>query len=591
MRTLEIDDNNICYIKNEYEPVLIEYIKSIPGRRWIDKNRGWKVLVNSNTIPYLLELINNKGFCCEDEIYLHQLAESFNYNQTLSSSTEGITKINIPDTLNGTLRPYQLAGIEYAINVANGNVLIADGAGVGKTMQGIGYLEIAKDCYPAIVVCLANSKTNWYKQVRKWLPLRTVGILPEDTGNYDITIINYDQLDKHLDVLRNINANCIVIDESHYLKNRQSARCKNILRLVHNRGDRDRTSKKVKYLPYWEGYRGIPQTVLLTGTPIKKSPIDLSSQLDIIGKLDQFGGESGYARRYCNGHMGRFGYDVSGSSNEAELHNMLKSSCMVRREIADVLTDIEPINRLEYYIDISNRQEYREAENKLATYLAGCAIRKKEFVKSISHLSKEEKEIATTNYYREKKNKAERVEKLLLVNTLKHVTARGKIQSVIDWIDNHDEKLMVYCWHVDVIEALANHYKAPIINGSVPLTKRDKIKEDFISNSDTKLLFLNIQSGGTALDGFQDCCNNMLLVEYPWTPDELEQVEARLRRSGQEKRVNVHYMIGSDTVDEYVLEVLSTRKQVNDKVLNGNTGQKIGDTIDEICNKVVDKYR
>jgi len=53
--------------------------------------------------------------------------------------------------------------------------------------------------------------------------------------------------------------------------------------------------------------------------------VELYPQLSTIAP-SLFGTYLEYARRFCNAHQGRFGWDVSGASNVAELHVKLQVS-------------------------------------------------------------------------------------------------------------------------------------------------------------------------------------------------------------------------------------------------------------------------
>ena len=67
--------------------------------------------------------------------------------------------------LNGhELRPFQKVGVEFIIN-ANGNAILADVTGLGKTWQAIGMVEALNR--PSIVVCPAALKENWKREIKK----------------------------------------------------------------------------------------------------------------------------------------------------------------------------------------------------------------------------------------------------------------------------------------------------------------------------------------------------------------------------------------------------------------------------------------
>ena len=77
--------------------------------------------------------------------------------------------LEIEDRLGGELRPFQRAGVEYALEARR--TFLADEQGLGKTVQALATLE-SDDAYPAIVVCPASLKLNWRREIEHWLPHR-----------------------------------------------------------------------------------------------------------------------------------------------------------------------------------------------------------------------------------------------------------------------------------------------------------------------------------------------------------------------------------------------------------------------------------
>ena len=78
--------------------------------------------------------------------------------------------------------------------------------------------------------------------------------------------------------------------------------------------------------------------LLLSGTPALARPVELYPQVaSLRGGL--FGSYTQFTKRYCDAHRGRFGFDVSGSSNLSELNRLL-STFMCRRLKRNVLTQL-----------------------------------------------------------------------------------------------------------------------------------------------------------------------------------------------------------------------------------------------------------
>ena len=77
---------------------------------------------------------------------------------------------------NGTLREYQLEGLNWMVRLYNNGIsgILADEMGLGKTVQTvamIGYLTEYKDAPgPHMVLAPKSTMSNWQKEFKKWLP-------------------------------------------------------------------------------------------------------------------------------------------------------------------------------------------------------------------------------------------------------------------------------------------------------------------------------------------------------------------------------------------------------------------------------------
>ncbi|TBT99587.1 subunit Snf22 of SWI/SNF chromatin-remodeling complex, partial [Hamiltosporidium magnivora] len=85
-----------------------------------------------------------------------------------------------PSYLKGTLKNYQLKGIEWLLSLYNNNLngILADEMGLGKTIQIIGFISYLtynkniKGSY--IIICPLSVISNWKKEINKWCPTLSV---------------------------------------------------------------------------------------------------------------------------------------------------------------------------------------------------------------------------------------------------------------------------------------------------------------------------------------------------------------------------------------------------------------------------------
>lgn len=107
---------------------------------------------------------------------------------------------------------------------------------------------------------------------------------------------------------------CMIADEAHYLKARDSQRSKKLIPILQD-------SKRV---------------VLLSGTPVLSRPLEAYNLISILmaEKAPSF---KEFTLRYCDPQTTRFGVDYTGATCIPELHYLLTDLMMIRRLKKDVL--------------------------------------------------------------------------------------------------------------------------------------------------------------------------------------------------------------------------------------------------------------
>ena len=112
--------------------------------------------------------------------------------------------------------------------------LLADEPGLGKTAQALLAAQAA-DAYPLLVVVPNVVKTNWAREVELWTPNRTATVIHGDGETIDafadVVIVNYEVLDRHVGWLGDLGFHGMVVDEAHFIKNKESQRSQHVLQL------------------------------------------------------------------------------------------------------------------------------------------------------------------------------------------------------------------------------------------------------------------------------------------------------------------------------------------------------------------------
>lgn len=533
--------DDFIYLSFGYDPVKVRGVKQIAGITWDADTKAWKAPSASlQEVLHWAEMFREKiptGL-------LHQAedrAKTSRKAADASRATEGIIDVGeLP------LLPYQKAGVEYALSARK--CFIADDMGLGKTLQAIAVIEKAQ-AYPAVVVCPANLVLNWRNEYTKWLPTRTVAVVTNrkefPTEAVDVIVVGYSNLAHWAKQLA--GKETYVFDESHYIKTPTAQRTKAAIKIA----------------------RGVPQTgyvLCLTGTPITNRPSEYAAQLDVMGRLNDFGGLWGFYRRYCNAFRDRFGqWNISGNSHMDELNERLRSICYIRRTKEQVLKDLPPVRHAPLVVagTDAGMREYRKAEADIVAYLV-------ERAKAIAEeLGKSPKSAAVIARIKAESNQA-----LVEMSVLRRLAAKAKMDAVVELIEQHldaDKKVVIAAHHRDIVSGLAERFGGLRIQGGMEIEEVEEHKRRFQEESceESPVIVLSIQAAktGHTLTAAQD----VVFVELPWTPADVDQTYSRCHRLGQKGSVTVTYLLCEGTIDETMYDLIARKRGVVNAATDGSS--------------------
>lgn len=163
-------------------------------------------------------------------------------------------------------------------------------------------------------------------------------------GNQEVLIVSHDLMSRCSDKLVERGFGCIIIDESHNLKNHKA-------KVTQSAGKLCKAAKRV---------------VLLSGTPALSRPKELYSQLSLINDKC-FNSFFDYAKRYCDMQQTPYGLDASGQSNLQELEIVLRKKFMIRRKKDEVLGSLPNKKQEVIKLDLKLNQLAIEDKKRLET--------------------------------------------------------------------------------------------------------------------------------------------------------------------------------------------------------------------------------
>ncbi len=519
------------YTKEKYE-----CIKKISGSKYFPESRSW--LIPFDEAVSLKDF--SRKFAIPFGVSAQRMVDSIANNLELSYSAE---RLQLPFSLRDPYDffDYQTVGVEFAYRMKRS--LIADVPGLGKTIQAIG-ASVYENKWPILIACPKSLRINWKIEIEKYTDKRAVLLNDKSFSKIDALIdlgieffiINYDSVGKFfcssvetytneqgkkkIKATKNKVAerfHGLIVDEFHECKNRKSVRFK-VFKEVSSHMD----------------FR-----IGLTGTPFVNSIADISSQLELLGILDKFGGYSVFDKKY--GKIKRQDFE-NGTRDprivEAlkDLNVKLRTMAMIRREKHQVLKDLPDKFRRVVYCELENQSEYDQAEIDFMSYL------EQNPTKSMS------------------------ADALAKMRVLQKLSAKGKIETIareVKSLTESDKKVVLFCWHLDTIEAFRKHFPNLVeISGNVNDVQIEENKKRFqdLNNKECNLIVITYKKGGVGHT--LTASSDVFFAELGWNPKDQDQAEDRCHRISQVNSVTCHYFLGKDSIDEHVYNIIDTKRVI-----------------------------
>ncbi len=487
-------------------------------------------------------------------LYLDQILQSKNgisleggqkYRRLIKEfKTINESDYEIPSSLSDTMRPYQKDGLRWMrvlFDHGFGGIL-ADDMGLGKTIQALSLIlsfkEEKKECN-TLIISPASLVYNWKAECARFTPsLKAVAVagtknereaLIKDHASYDILITSYDLLKRDIELYEGIKFDIEIIDEAQFIKNHNTAQAKAV---------RAVSSK---------------HRLALTGTPIENRLLELWSIFEYLMPGFLFSQEN--FKRYISNPI-----EKSSDKDAAERLKKLTGPFILRRIKSDVLKDLP--EKIE-----ETRVTPLEGEQK-KLYTAEVA-KTMGMLKKSKDFNGQKIEILA---------ELTRIRQICCDPSLVFDSYKGesaKREAVLDLISSAIDgghKILLFSQFTSMLSLLEKDLKEKEINyykitGDTGKAKRLELVDAF--NSDTTPLFLiSLKAGGTGLN----LTSADIVIHYdPWWNVAVQnQATDRAHRIGQTKRVTVYKMICENTIEEKIVKLQETKKNLADEIVSGD---------------------
>jgi hypothetical protein len=506
-----------------------------------------------------------------------------------------IREAELPEQFKGDLRPYQKAGFDwfYFLKENRFGGCLADDMGLGKTIQTLALLQKEKEIYKLCknlapispltnhtdllnnnsqldlfkkeynnphqvvddtlaqhpgnnvpetlrtfnrtsLIIVPNSLVyNWYSETRKFTPKLKVliytGINRDKNVQlfqlYDLVITTYGTVRVDIDIIKEFNFNYIILDESQSIKNPNSL-----------------SSKAVKQL------KGSHKLVL-TGTPIENSVQDLWSQLSfinpgLVGSLSAFNE--------------RFVVPIEKGKDQhrlAQLKAIIKPF-LLRRTKDQVAKELPPKIEQVKYCNMTEQQA--EEYEKVKSFY------RNEILKSITELGLHKSQLILLQGLTKLRQIANHP-RLVIPDYQGQAGKFDEIIAMSETAQQENHKVLIFSQfvkHLDIFRTTfdKNGSKYCYLDGSTPTDIRQKQVDIFQQNTNIPFFLISLKAGGIGLN--LTAADYVFITDPWWNPAVEQQAVDRTHRIGQTKTVFNYKFITKDTVEEKILALQQSKKEL-----------------------------
>lgn len=451
-----------------------------------------------------------------------------------STTLDGdVSKLHFPAGL--TPRPYQAGGVNYALD--RRSCLNADAPRLGKSVQSV--LQANTLAFRLgnklrwLIICPANAKIQWYREVNKWRTFTgSVKILQgtTDTFDADVVIMNWELVPYYgRELLNDLAFDFTTFDEAHRLRHLKSQTTTICL-------GKDLEDNSIGADP--GGIKTVDR-LFLTGTPIFTKPVNIWPLVRACDPNSLGRNFYDFGTRYCGAGRGRgVKFDPSGGTNLDELQIRMRRSFMVRRERRDVAGEIpssfDPV--------VFPRDSFEQLLRKEASELrAQFSDDDRPLSQILADRGDAEVAHAASSY------EALSLAKLPLC--IEHITPQVEA----------GEKVVIFAHHRSVLFALKDAFPGcAFFPGGLTMTQRQYQVDRFREDDECRVMVAGITAAGEAISFA--AANISFFVEIVYSHGAMEQAEERIVLPEKTDPLSTQFLIVEGSADEAFFEIRNTRR-------------------------------
>uniref|UniRef100_A0A8C7E699 SWI/SNF related BAF chromatin remodeling complex subunit ATPase 2 n=1 Tax=Naja naja TaxID=35670 RepID=A0A8C7E699_NAJNA len=480
--------------------------------------------------------------------------------------------------INGTLKHYQVQGLEWMVSLYNNNLngILADEMGLGKTIQTIALITYLMDHKrlngPYLIIVPLSTLSNWTYEFDKWAPsvvkisykgtpaMRRSLVPQLRSGKFNVLLTTYEYIIKDKHILAKIRWKYMIVDEGHRMKNHH---CK--LTQVLN----------THYVA--------PRRILLTGTPLQNKLPELWALLNFL--LPTIFKSCSTFEQWFNAPFAMTGERVDLNEEETiliirRLHKVLRPFLLrrLKKEVESQLPE-----KVEYVIkcDMSALQKilYRHMQAKGILLTDGSEKDKKGKggAKTLMNTIMQLRKICNHPYMFQhiEESFAEHLGYSSgVINGAELYRASGKFElldRILPKLRATNHRVLLFCQMTSLMTIMEDYFAFRNfaylrLDGTTKSEDRATLLKKFNEpNSQYFIFLLSTRAGGLGLN--LQAADTVIIFDSDWNPHQDLQAQDRAHRIGQQNEVRVLRLCTVNSVEEKILAAAKYKLNVDQKVI------------------------
>ena len=447
--------------------------------------------------------------------------------------------IDVPSTLNAELRDYQIEGFRWMSRLAHwgAGACMADDMGLGKTLQAIALLLRRGGDGPALVIAPTSVCFNWEAELRRFAPTLNPRLFGagdreaffDDLGPRDVVIASYGLLNSEIERLQARTWHTAILDEAQAIKNTLTKRSQAAMSLAAD-------------------FR-----LILTGTPIENHLGELWNLFQFInpgllGSLEE------YHRRFAlpieRDHIREAGQKLK----------RLVQPFLLRRTKSQVCNELPSRTEVTVPVTLTDDEAvlYEAARLRAVQQLAADSDTKGRHLRILAEIMRLRRACCHPS--------------LLMPECGLPGAKLAAFSETVDELLANKHKALVFSQFVDHLSILRSELDRKgiayqYLDGSTPAKERQRNVEAF-QNGEGDLFLISLRAGGTGLN--LTAADYVLHMDPWWNPAVEDQASDRAHRLGQLRPVTIYRFITRGTIEEKILELHATKRELADSLLEGS---------------------